>query len=208
MRKLACILCLVLTGLGLRAENPGRETSCGDFPRLVFGIEWGAAETFWTACETCYNSDDGRVYESGSGYNFATNGEFIVGVGCNLTRRLNLALNCGMSGVAGSDIVIPLTLRTSFFPCGCDADGVFFFGEAGAGFNLDRNPRPDFIGIVGGGHRWALSRRVSIDLSLKARVVLDHPYVKASDGSYLPSSQVLVSDAWHLAAGLFLGLRF
>ena len=208
IRKHIILICLVSAFTCGHAAATEPSVTARTYPRLTGGLELGFVESVISIGEYCYNTIDGRVYDTPRGFDFASGGCMSANFGCNFTRKFGLSLNAGMSLVSGKGIQVPVTMRATIYPHGCDNNGMFCFAGAGAGFNLGAESGTDALGTLGAGYRKKLPGGFSLDFSLRACASLGHPAIKDPNGGYVNKSQVFVSNACNLSAAFGVALIF
>lgn len=193
-RTLVLLLTLVLIA-------PAAHARSGEVPAMQYSIEWGATATFWNLRDFNYLDAEGsRVADNSSFFKYYFNAEFLAGVGFNLSDRFCLGVRTGLVGVEDNIRVIPLLARATYAFKGVCNDGAFIYGEGGVGLRDIELSRMISMASLGVGHRWALSRRYSIDMALAVRATLDNPTLNAS--------AVSSNAALYGAATVSLGLNF
>ena len=121
-----------------------------------------------------------------------------------------IGLHGGYSGIHKDNRIIPATLRMSFFPKRTVNDGMFYFAEAGAGFHVPKTfkTRVSLVTRIGGGYRFALTKRCAIDLSATIMAAKSRPPIPNPDGpGYVAEQNIRSNSATYLAASLTIAVN-
>jgi len=176
--------------------------------KVTFGCEWGTGISY--AKYHVYN----YLYESGKRNSGRTlemtrrmNGNFLFHVGCDLSRRLNLAVYSGFEGISDEMSVLPVTLRATGFLTGSEKDGFLAYLDAGVG--LDEVRIHALLGRAGIGYRMALTEVTNLDFMLSYRLTLTHPDLLDPDSREpIKENRIARNDLFLNKVTFSIGLNF
>lgn len=158
-----------------------------------------------------YTVGDGyRVDDNHAGWTFIGNARILANVGVNVTPHIALAAYSGLTGISKDFRAVPLTLRSTYFIRGMDCDGLLCYVDGGVGFKNHRN-LSDVCTLLsaGTGYHMALSRSVSLDFLISARLTLDSPDIFDPDsGKVIPAGNIRVNSARYGSLNLSIALSF
>lgn len=213
LKLIAAAFAFCCAGMPVSAREYGATASgSAFFDRVRFSCEWGYVQSLALGYHYNILSEEGyRIDESYSGFNPYPNGMVILGVGfVPPGDLLSISLHGGYSGIHKDNRIIPATLRMSFFPKRAVNDGMFYFAEAGAGFHVPKTfkTRVSLVTRIGGGYRFALTRRCSIDLSATIMAAESRPPIPNPDGpGYVAEQNIRSNSATYLAASLTIAVN-
>lgn len=174
-----------------------------------FGVEWGAGSQFASRYHYNYVQDTGfRIDDKDSRLCAALLGNVMGFAGVDVSEQLGLAIYGGVAGISADRQMIPVLLRTSFYPSGCGSDGYFAF------FDLGTDARSlisdsSILADIGAGRRLALSKDIRLDFLLTLRTLQQTPVITDPDyGTIIPAENIRVSYAGIYAIGLSISLEF
>lgn len=193
-------------------EFEGNGSGSAFFDRIRFSCEWGYVQSLALSYHYNILSEEGyRIDESYSGFSPYPNGMMMFGAGfVPRGDMLSISLHGGCSGIHEDNRIIPVTLRMSFFPKKVANDGIFYLAEAGAGFHVPKTfkTRVSLVTRIGGGYRFALTRRCAIDLSATIMAAVSKPPVPNPDGpGYAAEQNIRSNSASYLAASLTIAVN-
>lgn len=164
-----------------RAAMPAGEGNSSRFiDRLRFHCEWGYLQTLYSHYHYNFLSEEGyRLNLAGRGFDINPNGMLAVGAGYLLTDRIELAVYGGYCGISEDNRMVPLLLRAGYSFALPGEDGFLCFLETGVGFGVPATLHSTSYGLgnLGGGYRFALTPRWSIELLLTVHAALSSPSI-------------------------------
>ncbi|MBO8445287.1 MAG: hypothetical protein IAC23_06300 [Bacteroidetes bacterium] len=208
MKKLLLLMILMQAGPVLNAGNPDRP-----FPRMTFGVEGNFLLNFGAWRHFNYIADEGyRVNIKDFRSSANANGQLLANVGCNISRRVNIALYAGIAGLYEDKAAIPVSVRVTVLygqnPLKCRW---FSFADAGAGIGSFYEKDVSPFAKLGGGYRISLSRSVKLDFMIAYQLLASHPGVTEEiDGVPTPvtGTRLRRNDMLTNALSFGIGLNF
>ena len=204
MRKtftiLLCILVFCLVAKGQEKK-----------PVVSFGVNWGYSAKIFDAHKFIYYDRYGSlVAKQDAGFSFASNGYILAELCLHISKKSGVCILSGYESISKGRNEIPLQIRYCHTSQGYDRDGSLFFAGGGVGFPLNSEAVvPSACGLLGGGYRFALTKRMSIDLTGSFKLTFDRPNLKDnSTGGYIPQSNIQHNNAMYAALNIGLGLNF
>lgn len=204
MKRTASILIFLLA---LCQTIHGQE----DMSLFAFGVKWGYSAQLFDVHKLVYRDDYGSlVSDQGAGFSFAGNGYILADFGFNISMKSRISVLSGFEGIAGNRGEIPIQLRYSLATKGYNQDGSLFFAGGGTGLPVDaKATAPSFCGLIGGGYRLSLGKRMSIDLTGSFKLTFDRPGIPdKSTGRYVPVSSIQRNNAMYASLSIGLGVNF
>lgn len=215
-RKAAYILAAAAIFTLLVPELPAREKDRRGFMDMFkFGIEGSCIITAAEYRHYNYISAfgyriDRKFWQKGS----HVNGELLIHAGCDITRRFNLSLYTGYSGISRFEHTVPLTLRGTVQLGRKDMmEGRWMvFADAGPGFS-GTGEGMVLAGLLkaGAGYRIPLSRHSAMDILLAFRAVKTNTGVtEISSGNtiFIIGDNIRSNDALYMSVQFGIGLTF
>ena len=206
MKRLALIIALALLPLLASAQGEWRNRS-----RFRVGAEWGYSCTFYNYYHNNYidETDGFRVDEEGNNKDLKVNAYATAMVGLDVSRRLNLALYGGYTGVYRNRQLYTMDLRASWFWRGVQERGWMNFIQGGVGFDEYFDDDPSISTKMGVGYRVALSRTADIDFILSYRTCIDHPEVYDNwEGKYVEKRNIRRNNALYHSVCFGIAISF
>lgn len=178
---------------------------------VTYGLEWGYSAKIYDVHHFNYRSEDEGyiIDEEDAGVNYATNALMLVNVGVDVSRTVNVSVHTGFAGISKGQRVHPLSLRLTFAPKGCHNDGILMYLDGGMGFRgftLQNNVK---IAKLGCGYRWALGRRVNMDLLLSGQGCHDQPVIWDKYAQiHVKNENIRLNRAGYISVNLTVALSF
>ena len=191
-----------------------RNGGAGFLDRLTFVIEGSYISTVSAYRHYNFISSYGyRIDRKFMDTRYRSNGEFLVHLGMNASRHLNLSLYTGCSGIYRMKWMYPVTLRATCYFGKEPMHGKWLaYIDMGPGFsgNMDKI-QISGTWKLGGGYRVPLSRYTKLDFLVSARAVMTDSGAFDSGSSsviYVPEKNLRRNDAVYLALTFGIGLTF
>lgn len=179
--------------------------------RAGFNIEWGYTGTFLHKYHNDYiDSTDGyRVDVRDTDYLLYSNAFMQAGISVEAAQHYALGINCGFAGVFQDRRMFPVSLRFSYFFNSYKEDGLFAIAEAGKAFVFEDKVLKNNIARLGGGYRFTLSNRNSMDINAFAQLATDHPAIyNMNIGHNVQPAYLRCSDSYYAALVFSVALSF
>lgn len=197
MKKLTSILLLIsIFNISVYATNK----NVNPVPKVTFGAEWSYIGTLPYKTHFNFFSTEGyrqNINQRHSG--FFNNAEVLLHAGYNFNSHWNLALYCGMTGMADIHNAVPVSLRATY-SFGKDPlqDRWLTFLDLGSGVSIKRQPQEFYAAKIGGGYRISLSRNTKLDFIAAYRISFTHPTIIHDDSEidlkWINSNEALLSS--------------
>lgn len=208
MKKLLMLMILLLPVAALHAGNSDRP-----FPRMTFGVEGNFMLNFGAWRHFNYIADEGyRVNIKDYNHSISTNGQLNANLGCNISRRVNIALYVGIAGIYRNKTAVPASIRVTVFYGQNPLKGRWFsFTDAGVGIGSFSEKDLSPFGKLGAGYRVSLSRSVKLDFMLAWQLLFSHPEITEDIGGVstpVTGSRLRRNDIAANALSFGIGLNF
>lgn len=200
MKRLIVIALLSLSCIAASAARP----------MLRWGAEWGYGATFFHYRNLNYMDPEVgyRVWDEGHDFSPSANAWASVFIGADLLPWMNVSAGTGFMGISKDRRVIPVFIKTEFYPRGSSSDGPLVRLAGGLGFpGLLSSPPVRFVS-AGGGWRLALDRISDLDFFADIRFCGDNPPVTDDDGTVINESNIRRNTAIYCSLEFGVALSF
>jgi len=197
MRRLSFIL-LLLFAFSFPTEGK----------KVTFGCEWGSGISYANYHVYNYLYENGRRHQGAElEMTRRVNANFMVHLGYDISRIVNIAAYLGYEGITDSERVLPLTLRATCCFKGSKADGFLTYLDAGAGFIKEGYHA--MMGRAGVGYRLCLTSVTNLDFLVSYRLAVTHPELRDPDSRRLIEEHRIANNNLFLNNISFsIGLNF
>lgn len=199
---------LIFNVLILLCSNIGAQTSQWLGDHLIFGVEWGYSSTFINQYHRNFLASEGnRVDEKGVDLIYKGNGILTAGVGVRFAEKYTFELRSGYIGIRHARHCVPVTGRFTYNFKGYESNGWLTYAEGG--IISPHVGYATYTAQIGTGYRVALSRRMSADFTIAARMCGDQPSITDPEtGTILPTWNVRTNFSNLGALTFCFGLNF
>ncbi len=181
----------------------------GDFPKVTYGLEWSYVSTIYSYTHINYLDVIGQRVDSRThSFNYCSNGQILLNVGYNVSRKFNISFNTGYTGIYEKTGMIPFSLRGTLFHGNNPNAGRFFsFIDLGTGLKIKNMKYLSYTGKIGAGYRVSLSRFSKLDFLVSIQNIVTNPLVFEREGNIsveVPDERLRRNNAY--IAGITYGI--